>query len=98
MSHGSSYVYIMTNGANTVLYTGSTTNLPRRFYEHSQGLIPGFTSKYHATKLVYYEEAGDLMTAVAREKQIKGWSRSKKIALIEAINPFWIDLGESLNQ
>ncbi len=85
------YVYIMTNKSRT-LYTGVTNNLERREYEHKNKLVPGFTSKYNITKLVYYEEANDVQVALAREKQIKGWLRSKKIALIESINPEWKDL------
>jgi putative endonuclease len=85
------YVYIMTNKSRT-LYTGITGNLERRVYEHRHKLIPGFTSKYNITKLVYYEETQDVRAAIAREKQIKGWLRAKKIALIESVNPQWEDL------
>lgn len=86
------YVYIMTNHSRT-LYTGVTNNLERRVYEHKQKLVPGFTKKYNVTMLVYYEETPDVREAIAREKQIKGWLRSKKIALIESLNPNWEDLG-----
>jgi putative endonuclease len=85
------YVYIMTNKSKT-LYTGVTNNLERRVYEHKHRLIPGFTSKYNITKLVYYEEGNDVHIALTREKQIKGWLRAKKIALIESVNPEWKDL------
>jgi putative endonuclease len=85
------FVYIMTNKSRT-LYTGVTNNLERRVYEHKHNLVPGFTSKYNITKLVHYEETNDVNVALAREKQIKGWLRSKKIALIEAENPEWKDL------
>jgi putative endonuclease len=85
------YVYIMTNKSKT-LYTGVTNNLERRVYEHKNKLIPGYTSKYNITKLVYYEETNDVQVALAREKQIKGWLRSKKITLIESGNPEWKDL------
>jgi len=85
------YVYIMTNKSRT-LYTGVTSNLQRRVYEHRHKLIPGFTSKYNITKLVYYEETQDVRAAIAREKQIKGWLRVKKVALIESVNPGWDDL------
>ncbi len=85
------YVYIMTNKSRT-LYTGVTNNLERRMYEHKNKLVPGFTSKYNITQLVYYEETNDVQVALAREKQIKGWLRSKKIALIESVNPQWKDL------
>ena len=85
------YVYIMTNKSRT-LYTGVTNNLERRVYEHKNKLVPGFTQKYNITQLAYYEETNDIQVALAREKQIKGWLRSKKIALIESINPRWKDL------
>jgi len=85
------YVYIMANKSKT-LYTGVTNNLERRVYEHKQELIQGFTRKYNITKLVHYEETNDVQVALAREKQIKGWLRSKKIALIESENPEWKDL------
>jgi len=86
------YVYIMTNRSDT-LYTGVTNNLERRVYEHKHGLVEGFTKKYNLTMLVYYETTDDV-SAIAREKQIKGWLRSKKIALIESGNPQWRDLSE----
>ena len=88
------YVYIMTNKSKT-LYTGVTNDLTRRVYEHKHKLIPGFTQKYNITKLVYYEQTSDVHAAIAREKQIKGWLREKKINLIESMNPNWVDL--SLN-
>jgi len=85
------FVYIMTNKSRT-LYTGVTNNLERRVYEHKNKLLPGFASKYNITKLVYYESGDDISVAIAREKQIKGWLRAKKIALIESMNPEWKDL------
>ena len=85
------YVYIMTNKSKT-LYTGITNNLQRRVYEHKQKLIPGFTSKYNINQLVYYETTSDINVVLSREKQIKGWLRSMKIALIESVNPEWRDL------
>ena len=88
------YVYIMTNKSRT-LYTGVTNNLMRRVGEHKQKLIPGFTSKYNITMLVYYESTPDIHLAIAREKQIKGWLRARKIALIESNNPEWKDLSEA---
>ena len=88
------YIYIMTNKSRT-LYTGVTNNLERRISEHKQKLIPGFTSKYNITRLVYYEEYSDIRDTIAREKQIKGWLREKKIALIESENPEWKDLSEA---
>ena len=85
------YVYIMTNKSRT-LYTGVTNNLERRVYEHKQKLIPGFTTKYNISRLVYFEATEDIRAAIEREKQIKGWLRSKKITLIESVNPSWTDL------
>ena len=85
------YVYIMTNKSRT-LYTGVTNDLERRVYEHKQKLVPGFTAKYNITRLVYFEVTQDVKAAITREKQIKGWLRSKKIALIESVNPEWKDL------
>jgi len=88
------YVYIMTNKYNTVLYTGVTNNLERRVEEHKSQRTPGFTAKYNVTRLVYFEEGPDVNIAIAREKQIKGWLRKKKIALVESLNPKWRDLSE----
>ncbi len=87
------YVYIMTNRSRT-LYTGVTNDLMRRVYEHKHKLVPGFTSRYNIQFLVYYESGSDINAAIAREKQIKGWLRSKKIALIDSMNPEWRDLSE----
>ena len=87
------YVYIMTSPSGT-LYTGMTNDLKRRVYQHKHKLIPGFTAKYNVTRLVHYEETSDVKSAIAREKQIKGWVRRKKIALIESENPKWQDLSE----
>ena len=85
------YVYIMSNRSRT-LYIGVTNDLVRRVYQHRQRLIPGFTSRYNIDQLVYYEVTDDIRAAIAREKQLKGWLRAKKIALIEAMNPEWDDL------
>ena len=87
------YVYIMANVART-LYVGGTNNLERRVYEHKMKLIPGFTSRYDLTTLVYYESTVDINAALLREKQIKGWLRKKKITLIESVNPKWNDLSK----
>jgi putative endonuclease len=87
------YVYIMTNGSKA-LYTGVTNNLQRRIYEHQHHLVDGFTSRYHITRLVYFEETSDVHVALAREKQIKGWVRAKKVALIGSFNPEWRDLSK----
>ena len=81
----------MANKSRT-LYTGVTSDLKRRVYQHKHKLAPGFTSKYNITQLVYFETTSDVKSAIAREKQIKGWLRSKKIALIESTNPTWQDL------
>jgi putative endonuclease len=86
------YVYIMTNAHNNVLYTGVTSDLARRVYEHKQGLSSGFTGRYNVHKLVYYEVFADAYGAISREKQIKGGPRRKKIELIERTNPEWNDL------
>ena len=77
-----------------MLYTGVTNNLERRMYEHKNKLIPGFASKYNLKKLVYFEETIDVNAAITREKQIKGWLRKKKVALIELENPEWNDLSK----
>jgi putative endonuclease len=83
----------MTNRSKT-LYTGVTNDLIRRVCEHKNKIIDGFTKKYNITKLVFYEETKDIQAAIEREKQIKGWLRSKKIALIESVNPKWEDLSK----
>ena len=88
------YVYILTNRKQGVLYIGVTNDLERRMYEHKNKIIPGFASKYNLKKLVYFEETIDVSAAIAREKQIKGWLRKKKVALIESDNPEWDDLSE----
>ena len=87
------YVYIMANRART-LYVGVTNNLARRVQQHKSALIPGFTSKYGLNRLVYFEVTSDVLAAIEREKQIKGWLRAKKVALIESVNPQWEDLCE----
>ncbi len=87
------YVYMMTNKSKT-LYTGVTNDLTRRVFEHQQGLGGQFTRKYRITRLVYVEDTRDVHAALTREKQIKGWTRVKKIQLIEVSNPGWKDLAE----
>ena len=89
-------IYIVTNSYNTVLYTNVTSDLARRVYEHRLGRGSRFTSKYKITKLVYHEVTDDVRAAIAREKQIKGGSRQKKIALIDSVNPGWRDLYDEL--
>ena len=96
MSERTYCVYIMTNVGNTVLYTGVTGNLKRRTYEHRTGQCGIFTKKYKTIKLVYYEFTDNIHSALAREKQIKGGSRQKKIELINSVNPDWHDLYEEI--
>ena len=91
---GSYYVYILTNWKGNVMYIGVTSNLERRLYEHRHELIEGFTKRYHVHKLVYYEQTGDVKAAIEREKQLKHWTRAKKNALVETMNPIWKDLSE----
>src|SRR3990172_5936904 len=93
MARRSYYVYLMANESR-MMYTGVTNNLERRVSEHSGKMYVGFMKKYNIKRLVYYEEMGDVRDAIAREKQIKGWLRSKKVALIESLNPQWRDLSE----
>lgn len=85
------HVYIMSNLARTIS-TGVTSNLHQRVYQHQRKLIPGFTSKYNLTRLVYFEETTDVHAAIAMEKQVKTWTRAKRVALIESLNPAWSDL------
>ena len=91
MASNQYYVYIIASRSRT-LYTGVTNNLDRRVFEHKEKLVPGFTSKYKIERLVYFEVTQDVQAAILREKQIKGWTRSKKLALIESMNPTWQDL------
>lgn len=94
MSASKTYlVYIMASRSKT-LYTGITSGLERRVYQHKKHLVPGFTAKYRIERLVYFEIHGDVGTAIAREKQIKAWTRAKRVALIESQNPTWLDLAE----
>lgn len=86
------FVYIITNTNNSVLYVGVTNNLTRRLYEHKNKLIDWFTSKYNLTKLIHFEEHRDIKDAIIREKQIKGWNRSKKELLVMSNNSMWQNL------
>lgn len=86
------HMYIMTNRYNTVLYTGITGDLINRGWQHRNRLVEGFTRRYNLTRLVYLEEYRNPEEAIAREKQIKGWSRKKKEVLINRMNPEWRDL------
>ncbi|MCI0440693.1 MAG: GIY-YIG nuclease family protein [Chloroflexi bacterium] len=88
------YVYIMTNRSRTALYTGVTSDLLRRVYQHKNKLVEGFTNRYRITDLVFYETTEDVYSAIAMEKQIKGWVRSKKVELVQSLNPQWNDLSE----
>ena len=85
------YVYILSNASRT-LYVGVTNDLVRRVWEHKQGSVPGFTSKYHVTQLVWFEQTINIAGAIAREKQLKRWVRKKKVALVSETNPEWRDL------
>ncbi|MFH1881504.1 MAG: GIY-YIG nuclease family protein [Planctomycetota bacterium] len=87
------HVYIMTNKSGT-LYTGITSDIKKRVFEHKNKLIPGFTKKYNITRLLYFETFGDVYSAIAREKTVKGWLRKKKIELTRKTNPDWKDLAE----
>jgi len=86
------YVYIITNTSHKVLYTGVTNNLERRCFEHKQKKVKGFTNRYNVDKLIYYEIFDFIDLAIAREKQIKGYSRSKKVTIINKFNKEWRDL------
>jgi putative endonuclease len=88
------YVYIVTNRKRGVLYVGVTNDVQRRVHQYKHKLVRGFPTRYNLTRLVHYETFADAYSAIAREKQIKGWLRSKKIALIEKDNPEWKDLSE----
>jgi putative endonuclease len=92
----SSYIYILSNQRNTVLYIGVTGNLVKRIWEHRQKVVKGFTQKYNVEKLVYYEIYGNIESAILREKQLKGGSRKQKVDLINHMNPEWKDLYDSL--
>src|SRR5436305_15202243 len=92
------WIYIVTNRNNSVLYIGVTNRLYRRTRQHRKGVKTGFSSKYQCKKLIYYEHYRDVRDAIARESQLKKWSRAKKISLINRLNPTWIDLGTDVLQ
>lgn len=94
--HRQYFIYIMTNKYNNVLYTGITSDLERRIYEHKTKEIPGFTSRYGINKLVYFEVFEEVNDAIVREKQIKGGSRRKKLLLVDRNNEGWFDLAHNL--
>jgi putative endonuclease len=89
-------VYVMASRRNGTLYTGVTSNLPQRAWLHRTGALPGFTRRYGCKILVWYEVHETMLDAIAREKQIKGGSRKKKLALIESFNPTWRDLYDEI--
>ena len=89
------YIYILTNTHHNVLYTGVTNDLERRCYEHKQKKIKGFTQKYNVDKLIYFERFDSIDLAIDREKQIKGFSREKKLALINKVNKEWKELSHT---
>ena len=93
MDHKKYWVYIVSSRSGT-LYIGITNSIERRMWEHKSGEFAGFASKYRCDRLVYYESFDDVLIAIGREKQLKGWVRHKKIALIESVNPRWGDLAE----
>jgi putative endonuclease len=89
------YVYLLSNTNNTVLYIGVTNDLVRRTFEHRTKKCKGFTQKYNVDKLIYYESFDLIESAIKREKQLKGWSREKKIQLVDSKNPKWLDLHQN---
>jgi putative endonuclease len=91
------FVYIMSNPSRT-LYTGLTNSIRRRVREHREKRADGFTARYNITRLVYFESFGDVHNAIEREKQIKAWTRAKRVALIESVNPKWDDLSREWDQ
>jgi len=91
------YVYILASQRNGTLYTGVTSNLPRRLFEHQNNLTPGFTSRYGVKMLVWFEEYDLVTDAIAREKAIKNWPRKWKLDLIETMNPDWQDIAHFLH-
>ncbi|OGD69386.1 hypothetical protein A3I18_02405 [Candidatus Campbellbacteria bacterium RIFCSPLOWO2_02_FULL_35_11] len=96
MKEKTAYVYIMSSKKNGTIYTGVTSNLEKRVYEHKNNVVKGFTQKYNVHILVYYEFGENILSAIEREKQIKGGSRKNKIKLIEKDNPEWRDLSDDL--
>jgi putative endonuclease len=90
------YVYMMTNRSRVVLYTGVTSKLEGRVWQHKNHVVKGFTSKYKLDRLVYYEQFSDPISAITREKEIKAWRREKKNELVRKLNPKWEDLSKSL--
>jgi putative endonuclease len=93
---GEAWVYILSNRPNGTLYTGVTSNLARRIWEHREGIVPGFTERYGLKRLVYVERHTDIQTAIQREHNIKHWSRTWKVRLILAANPDRHDLYDQI--
>ena len=89
-------VYILASRQNTAIYTGVTSLLKQRVFQHKSHFVEGFTKTYHVDKLVYYETTGDVISAIDREKQFKSWSRKMKIELIECMNPDWRDVYDEI--
>ena len=92
------YVYILANKFNGTLYIGVTNDLVRRVFEHKTDIVPGFTKRYGIHLLVYFEETGNIESAIQREKQLKKWNRDWKLSLINNTNPEWKDLWDEINQ
>ncbi len=95
MSSKRTYYFYLMASASRVLYAGVTNDLQRRVWEHKKKVVPGFSRRYNVVELVYFEVYGDIRAAIEREKQVKGWLRKKKIALIQSVNPQWSDLSAS---
>jgi putative endonuclease len=93
-THRSYWVYILASKPHGTLYIGVTNSLERRVWQHREGTTDSFTKRYHVTRLVYFEDFRDVANAIARETQLKGWLRAKKVALIQQSNPMWHDLAE----
>ena len=91
-----SFVYILASRRNGTLYVGSTTNLIKRVWEHTNNVVPGFTARYHVHQLVYYEAHQDIMEAARRERRLKNWCRKWKLNIIEKFNPTWRDLYDEI--
>ena len=91
-----SYVYILSNNKNEILYVGMTSNIKRRLYEHRNHLVEVFTDKYNITKVLYVEYSNNIIDTITREKQIKKWNKSKKLNLIKKYNPNFIDLYDDI--
>ena len=90
------YVYIMASGRNGTLYIGVSSDLKARVWRHKNNMLGGFTARYNVHDLVYYEVAGEMRSAIAREKQLKKWNREWKLKLIEDFNPTWKDMYDEL--